>query len=226
MNPASAIHKIVSGGQTGADLAALDFALAHGIPHGGWCPKGRKTEAGPLDAKYQLVETPSDNYLQRTEWNVSDSDGTAIISIAANLTGGSKRTTELARKHKKPCVHISKARHGDAAESLRRFIEKHGIKILNVAGSRASKEPEVAAFVREVLERAFCREGYRAQRLVVPPPDGFVSAEPVIRPEASRKVVTPCCSVADPVMRPEASRNMVPPGPWVAVPIILPELSR
>lgn len=155
MNPASAIRKIVSGGQTGADLAALDFALAHGIPHGGWCPKGRKTEAGPLDAKYQLVEIPGDNYLQRTEWNVRDSDGTVIISISPTLTGGSKRTTDFARKHKKPCAHISKAHHGDATGALRRFIEGHGIKILNVAGPRASKEPEVAAFVREVLERAF-----------------------------------------------------------------------
>ena len=50
--------KIVSGGQTGADRAALDFAIGHGIPHGGWCPKGRKAEDGPIDPRYELTETP------------------------------------------------------------------------------------------------------------------------------------------------------------------------
>ena len=67
---------IVSGGQTGADRAALDWALAHGVECGGWCPKGRKAEDGPIDAKYPLKETSSSSYLQRTEWNVRDSDAT------------------------------------------------------------------------------------------------------------------------------------------------------
>jgi hypothetical protein len=53
------IEKIVSGGQTGADRAALDFAIEHGIPHGGWCPKGRKAEDGPIDPRYLLRETPT-----------------------------------------------------------------------------------------------------------------------------------------------------------------------
>ena len=75
--------KIISGGQTGADRAALEFAIKQGIPHGGWCPKGRRSEDGQIDAKYQLQETPSSNYLQRTEWNVRDSDGTVIFSIAS-----------------------------------------------------------------------------------------------------------------------------------------------
>ena len=75
------IEKIISGGQTGADCAALDFAIEHGIPHGGWCPGGRLAEDGPIDARYQLKETPSANYTQRTEWNVRDSDGTVVFSI-------------------------------------------------------------------------------------------------------------------------------------------------
>lgn len=73
---------IISGGQTGADRAALDFAMLHAIPHGGWCQKGRKALNGALDAKYRLKETPSDDYLQRTEWNVRDSDGTAVFTLA------------------------------------------------------------------------------------------------------------------------------------------------
>src|SRR5229473_2876346 len=100
------IKKIVSGGQTGADRAALDFAIAHQIPHGGWCPKGRKCEDGTLADRYELKETPSNDYPQRTEWNVRDSDGTVIFSIAPVLTGGSKQTVNLAMKHQKPLFHI------------------------------------------------------------------------------------------------------------------------
>jgi hypothetical protein len=96
------LKKIISGGQTGADRMALDFAIWHEIPHGGWCPKGRKAEDGPLAAKYLLTETPSSNYLQRTKWNVRDSDGSVIFSIAQELTAGSKKTIEFAIKHNKP----------------------------------------------------------------------------------------------------------------------------
>jgi hypothetical protein len=92
---------IVSGGQTGADRAALAWALKHNLPCGGWCPKGRKAEDGPIDSKYPLKETPSASYLQRTEWNVRDSDATVSFSIQPTLSGGSKRTMEFARKHNK-----------------------------------------------------------------------------------------------------------------------------
>jgi hypothetical protein len=67
---------IISGGQTGADRAALDWALEHDVPCGGWCPKGRNAEDGPIDPKYPLKETPSASYIQRTEWNVRDSEAT------------------------------------------------------------------------------------------------------------------------------------------------------
>ena len=90
---------IVSGGQTGADRAALDWALAHRVECGGWCPKGRKAEDGPIDPKYPLIETPSAAYLQRTEWNVRDSDATVLFSIEPTLTGGSLKTVGFARKH-------------------------------------------------------------------------------------------------------------------------------
>jgi hypothetical protein len=99
--------KIVSGGQSGADRAALDFAIDHGIPHGGWCPQGRKAKDGTIDQHYQLKETHSANYAQRTEWKVRDGDGTVVFSIAAVLTGGSKKTVELARRHEKPTTPVS-----------------------------------------------------------------------------------------------------------------------
>src|SRR5262245_8876319 len=94
--------KIISGGQTGADRAALDWARAPRIGHGGWCPKDRWAEDGPIGSEYQLKETPSADPLQRTEWNVRDSDGTAIFSIGENLSGGSLDTLRFARQLNKP----------------------------------------------------------------------------------------------------------------------------
>ena len=101
------VEKIISGGQTGADRAALDFAIEHGLPHGGWCPKGRRAEDATIPSQYQLKETPSKNYSHRTEWNVRDSDGTVIFTIKATLTGGSRKTAEFAENHCKPCLHLS-----------------------------------------------------------------------------------------------------------------------
>ena len=152
--------KIISGGQTGADRAALDWAIEHGIAHGGWCPKGRKAEDGPIDPGYQLKETPGSHYVQRTEWNARDSDGTVVFSIASVLTGSSKKTLDLARQHHKPVLHLWRDGGLSSPEqALRRFIRDNDIKVLNVAGPRASKEPEVAAFVTQVLEKALRSSG-------------------------------------------------------------------
>ena len=149
------VIKIISGGQTGADRAALDFAIDHGIPHGGWCPAGRAAEDGPIDLRYRLTETPSEDYTQRTEWNVRDSDGTVVFSLAAVITGGSRETVELAQRHGRPCLHVSAEADADKAPGLlARFIRGHGIQVLNVAGPRASNEPGVGAFVMRTLTNA------------------------------------------------------------------------
>jgi hypothetical protein len=153
------LEKLVSGGQTGADRAGLDVAIRHGFPHGGWCPKGRKAEDGVIPAQYQLVETTSASYLQRTERNVRDSDGTVIFTIARELSGGSKRTAEFATKHRKPRIHMAlrASSYEDPAMILQRFTEDNGIRILNVAGTRGSKEPDVWRFTFQTLEAAFFR---------------------------------------------------------------------
>jgi len=149
------IQKIISGGQTGADRAALDFAIAHGIPHGGWCPRGRVAEDGVINERYELTETPSADSAQRTEWNVRDSEGTVIFSISPKLSGGSKKTAGFAQQYQKPCLHLSREREGDdAAKKLSEFSVEHRLKTLNVAGSRQSEEPGVGPFTRETLERA------------------------------------------------------------------------
>ena len=146
---------IISGGQTGADRAALDWAIAHDVPHGGWCPKRHRAEDGPLSAQYRLDETPTANYLQRTEWNIRDSDATVIFSIAPKLTGGSLKTAALAKKHGKPLLHLSAIAPDPHAKALREFMTANRIRRLNVAGPRASKEPEIAAFVRTIMDQTF-----------------------------------------------------------------------
>jgi hypothetical protein len=146
--------KIISGGQTGADRAALDWAIKHGILYGGWCPKGRRAEDGPVDAKYQLQETPSSNYLQRTEWNARDSDGTVIFSIGEHLTGGSLKTVEFAIKHRKPHLHLSAASKYNAVQELKQWMQQNKIRVLNIAGPRASKEPTVVGFVITTFDAA------------------------------------------------------------------------
>ena len=149
------IAKLVSGGQTGADRAALDFALEHQIPHGGWCPAGRLAEDGLIPSRYDLVETPESDCAQRTEWNVRDSDGTVVFSVEPVLTGGTRETIEFARKHGKPLLHLFRIGGPVSPElQLQRFIRDNNILTLNIAGPRASEEPAAAAFVLEVLEKA------------------------------------------------------------------------
>jgi hypothetical protein len=149
-----AIPKIVSGGQTGADRAALDWALSNRLPCGGWCPKGRKAEDGAIDPKYPLKESSSASYLQRTEWNVRDSDATVLFSVAPKLTSGSKKTIDFAKKHNQPWIHLV-ASEQDAAQRLKDWLEDNVVEVLNVAGPRASNEPGVASFVIRTLDAVF-----------------------------------------------------------------------
>ena len=145
-----ALERIVSGGQSGADRAALDWAIANGIAHGGWCPLGRRAEDGRIATRYKLKETPSREYDQRTRWNVRDSDGTLIISRVAQLSGGSAYTARCAERFGKPWLHM----HPEATGTrVRDFLKQHGIRTLNIAGPRASGDPEVYEYVLDVLER-------------------------------------------------------------------------
>jgi hypothetical protein len=147
------LKKIISGEQTGADRAALDFAIKMEIPHGGWIPKGRLTEDGSLPPKYNLKEMPTESYPKRTEQNVIDSDATLILSHG-KLTGGSKLTREFADNHKRPCLHIdlNQQVEYEAAVHIHDWIGQHKIKILNVAGPRASKDPKIYKKVLAILE--------------------------------------------------------------------------
>jgi len=147
------INKIISGGQTGADRAALDTAIKLNIAHAGWCPRGRPAEDGIIDSHYDLTETPTADPAQRTEWNARDSDGTVIFSISPKLNGGSAKTESFARQYEKPCLHLSRERDRQRAiELLSRFLADNKIQILNAAGPRHSEEPGIGEFVSQTLE--------------------------------------------------------------------------
>ena len=141
------LKKIVSGGQTGVDRAALDAAIRMGIPHGGWIPKGRLTEDGPLPERYHLDEMPTDSYPERTEKNVLDSDGTLIISRGVPQ-GGTDYTRKMALRHGKQMLHIDLSLHSnslDTASLVSSWLQMNKIEALNVAGPRASKDPNIYA---------------------------------------------------------------------------------
>lgn len=143
---------IISGGQTGAHRAALDWCLKYNLPHGGWCPQGRQAMDGPIDPKYKLKETPSEDSLERTEWNVRDSDATVVFTLGPKAAGGAQKAITYARKMKKPCLHLHRGILG-ASEKLIAFIEKHYVRRLNVAGSRECREPGIYDWVTLALER-------------------------------------------------------------------------
>ena len=135
------ITKIVSGGQTGVDRAGLDVALALQIPCGGWCPKGRLAEDGVIPDDYPLTETPSERYDQRTEWNVRDSEGTLVINMG-ELSSGTLYTVQKAKALKKPFLVAQVDQEMDCG-AINEWFEEHDIQILNIAGPRQSKYPDI-----------------------------------------------------------------------------------
>jgi hypothetical protein len=145
--------KLVSGGQTGVDRAALDVALELGLPCGGWCPKGRRAEDGPLPEHYPLRETASADYPTRTALNVRDSDGTLILTCGES-DRGTALTARLAERYRKPYLALDLTRRPDPQE-VRTWAAAHGVRVLNVAGPRESSQKgiyeEAKAFLRALL---------------------------------------------------------------------------
>lgn len=146
--------KIVSGGQSGVDRAALDVALSLGIPCGGWCPLGRWAENGRIGERYPLRETPSFDTSQRTEWNIRDADGTLVLACG-DVSGGTALTIALAGAMNKPLLTLDLDADPDP-DAVREWVKAHGIGVLNVAGPRESKCPGIydraAGFLRRVFE--------------------------------------------------------------------------
>ena len=150
------LKKIISGAQTGADRAALDVARRLDIPYGGWVPKGRLAEDGPVSKKYNLQEMPTASYPKRTEQNVMVSDGTLILSHG-KLTGGSKYMKECAEKHKRPWLHfnLNDFPANEAIPQIVSWIFRKKIEVLNVAGSRASKNPKIYENTYQIINHVY-----------------------------------------------------------------------
>ncbi len=147
--------KIISGGQTGVDRAALDAAGDLGVPQGGWCPLGRRAEDGPIPERYPLVEVASPDYAVRTERNVLDSDATLILT-RAEPAGGTALTAQLAQRHRKPLL-VVEPDDPTAPERIAAWLGEHAFAVLNVAGPRESQSPGIGAVAERVLREALQR---------------------------------------------------------------------
>jgi hypothetical protein len=145
--------KVVSGGQTGVDRAALDAARAVGLPIGGWCPRGRLAEDGAIAPEYPLVETPGEDYAERTEWNVRDSDATLVLT-RGRPSPGTALTIDLARRLERPLLVLD-LRGDPDPDAVVQFLQEKNVGVLNVAGPRESQSAGIGAEARAFLERAF-----------------------------------------------------------------------
>lgn len=146
------LERVVSGGQTGVDRAALDVALELNIPCGGWCPKGRRAEEGTIPDKYPLQESPTANYAERTALNVKESDGTLILSRGP-LRGGTALTKTFAERYRRPCLIVDLREA--TPQQVHDWLVENSIRVLNVAGPRESSQAgitrQATTFLRMLL---------------------------------------------------------------------------
>ena len=143
------VRKIVSGGQTGVDRAALNAAIALGWEHGGWCPAGRRAEDGPIPPQYQLQVTEAAQYHIRTRLNVLESHGTLIL-YRTELTGGTRLTQQLAQQHGRPCF-IADLEQGVVLGEVAHWLRSEQVEVLNVAGPRESSSPGIQEEAEQLL---------------------------------------------------------------------------
>ena len=157
--------KIISGGQTGVDRAALDVALKHGAECGGWCPAGRLDEFGRIPDRYPVKELEQGSFAQRTLQNVKDSDATVII-YCSDLRGGTEYTLncciELAKPHR--LIDAAEISEKDAATAIVDLVREHNVSTLNVAGPRKSEWPDGYDYAFRVLESFLSCSGGRVAR--------------------------------------------------------------
>ncbi|CAF0856534.1 unnamed protein product [Rotaria sp. Silwood1] len=151
------LKKIITGGQTGVDRSALDVAIELNYEYGGWCPRGRKAEDGMIDSiKYaNLKETSTDQYSQRTEFNVRDSNGTLIIGDGGEdaLDRGSKLTIDMTKKYKKPLFMVNLNEEDNSVNETKiiEWLLTNKIEILNIAGPREETMPGIYKRAESVL---------------------------------------------------------------------------
>ncbi len=145
--------KFISGGQTGVDRAALDFALSNDILCSGWCPQMREAEDGPIPIRYPLTESYSPDPRVRTELNVKDGDGTLIL-IVEDMDKGTQQTYDFAHLHAKP-VFVWRIGMNRNYTQFYNWFEKNKISKLNIAGPRESNQPGIYSEALNTLDRLF-----------------------------------------------------------------------
>lgn len=218
------LKKIISGGQTGADIAGIDAAIEHGMSYGGWLPKGRKTEKGPLDLKYtNMTEMSVGDYPEMTEQNVKDSDGTVIFTHG-KYSGVSALTSNYAVKHNKPVLHVDLdvATESAAIESLIEWIYIQKIETLNVAGSRESKDEyiydDVHSILKSIIDTIKTAEILQKPQ---PPPTLPSLQETLIATPHSNDTAAPERKEADKAFHipPQETTAALPPTPQTSPPI-------
>jgi hypothetical protein len=158
--PALPLTRVIAGGQSGVDRAALDAARVSGLAIGGWCPAGRRAEDGPIAAEYPLTETPESGYEQRTAWNVRDANATLVLTWGP-LEGGTALTVRFLEREGRPYLLVALDESPDT-EAVRAWLRDEAVAVLNVAGPRDSKVPGVYEAARAFLEQVFAGAGAEA----------------------------------------------------------------
>ena len=147
--------KVISGGQTGVDRAALDVALSIGLEVGGWCPRGRRADDGTVPEKYPLHETRSEELHVRTQRNVETSSATIVLTRGAP-TGGTRYTVECCNSMRRPLLVVDLlGRDIDPAGNIAGWLTDVKPRVLNIAGPRESGAPGISEEAESVLQRAF-----------------------------------------------------------------------
>jgi hypothetical protein len=151
------LKKIVSGGLPGVEKAALDAAIKLDIPHEGWTYKSRRTENDALPVQYNVKEIANPSYFERLEKNIKGSDGTVILSYG-KLIGGTNATSDLAKKHNKPCLRLelNSCTLNQASSSIRKWMENHGIEEIFFTGSKPIAAPNLHEEIIIIIE-SVCR---------------------------------------------------------------------
>lgn len=149
------IPKIISGGQTGVDQGALDFAIDNNFECGGYCPKGRKCEKGIIPFKYPLTELETEDYLERTRKNILESDGTIIVKDEVDLQQGTLNTIKFCKQFSKPFLIYDVINDPVNYEMFQDWLKQNKIKILNVAGNRSGESPVIKGKTYLLLEKLF-----------------------------------------------------------------------
>ncbi len=147
------LKKIISGGQTGADRAALDVAIELGLACGGWCPAGRNADDGPIDLRYPLQETNEMDHTVRTGYNVRESDATLAL-FRGELQGGTAYAVAMAEHLGKPVMAVNLDAPPDE-RTIRQWIDEHGIETLHIGGQREASSPGIyqmaTTFLKQVI---------------------------------------------------------------------------